>query len=252
MIPEQALTDAATKFVELSAPAPPAPPDPEESDLAAAVARLVTELADERRRRVAADQARRETEQQLHAARLEATRLVAELATARARVGELERDRDQVIRRAEELLTAVRERADQRLAAELDAARIQWNDLMAEGRMRVEALERERADLVTRVEDAWLATAVLRRSRPLRAPATEPETVAEAEKDVLEALDTYEIDPGFAEESPELAHEIEDLRQRLRARVHHPLDIDAVEDGVDRLREARLARETDGRRRRRG
>jgi hypothetical protein len=68
---------------------------------------------------------------------------------------------------------------------------------------------------------------------------------------VLEALDTYEIDPGFAEESPELAHEIEDLRQRLRNRVHHPLDIDAVEDGVDQLRESRLARDSDRRARRR-
>jgi chromosome segregation ATPase len=206
MIPEQALTDTA----------PTAPP--EEADLTAAVARLVSELADERRRRAVADEARRDIEQQLQSARLEAARTGAELTAAQARIGELERDRDQVIRRAEQLLTGVRERAD----------------LMAQ-----------------RVQDAWLATAVLRRARPLRLPTVQPETAAEAEEEVLEALDQYEIDPGFAEQSPELADEIDDLRQRLRNRVHHPLDIDAVEDGVDQLREARLARQGERKGRRR-
>jgi len=231
-------------------PEPPSEPSTSEpGDLVAAVARLATELADERRRRAVADAARRDAEEKLHAARLGATRTDAELTAARSRVGELERDRDEVIRRAEELLSAVRERADQRLAAELDAVRRHWNELLAAERSRVEVLEREREVLTKRVEDAWLATAVLRRARPLRLPATQPETVADAEEEVLEALEEYEIDPAFAEESPGLADEINDLRQRLRTRVHHPLDIDAVEDGVDQLRQSRLAREKDKRRR---
>lgn len=238
---------------EADEPTPTPTPQPAElsGDLVTAVAQLASELADERRRRTATEEGRRRAEQRLHAAEVDAAGVSAELTTARARIVELERDRDEVIRRAEELLTAVRERADQRLASELDAAGRHWSELLEEERRRVEALGRERAALTTRVEDAWLATAVLRRARPLRLPASEPETPAEAEEEVLEALDEYETDPAFAAESPELADEIEHLRQRLRARVHKPVDIDTVEDGVDQLREARLARDAQSKGRRR-
>ncbi|MBV8302745.1 MAG: hypothetical protein JOZ04_00945, partial [Acidimicrobiia bacterium] len=61
----------------------------------------------------------------------------------------------------------------------------------------------------------------------------------------------HEIDPVLAAESPELAGEIDALRQRLRARLHKPPEIEAVEDGVDQLREARLARDAAARSRRR-
>jgi chromosome segregation ATPase len=263
MIQEQALTDAAlttpsdpwsdlAHLAELPAQVEPEPePVPAQlSDLTAAVAQLATELADERRRRAVADEGRRRAEERVHVAELDATCVGADLAAARARIGELERDRDEVIRRAEELLTAVRERADQRLASELDSARGHWSELLDEERRRIEVLERERATLATRVEDAWLATAVLRRARPLRLPAP-AETAEEAQEEVLEALDEYEIDPDFAAQSPELTDEIELLRQRLRTRVHKPADIDTVEDGVDRLREARLARDAAGKSRHR-
>jgi len=227
-----------------------APPD---DDLVSAVAQLAAELADERRRRTASEVARREADERAHVAEMEDARIAAELETARARITELERDRDEVIRRAEELLSAVRERADQRLASELDTASRHWSELLDEERRRVETLDSERAALLTRMEDAWLAVAVLRRSRPLRprASGADPTTVDEAEEEVLEVLEEHETDPSFAAESPELACEIESLRQRLRARHRKPVGIDAVEDGVDQLREARLARDADNRNRRR-
>jgi hypothetical protein len=225
---------------------------PENDDLAAAVAQLVAELADERSRRVAAEEARRETETAVNAAEVQAARLTAEVEAERGRVLQLERDRDEVIRRAEELLTAVRERADQRRAAELEAARSHWGELLAEERRRVEVLDGERAALTKRLQDAWLAGAVLRRSRPLRPRASTSGAGddASAEQEVLEALDEHETDPAVAAESPHLADEIERLRERLRAQLHRPPNMPTVEDGVDRLRESRLARdaESEGRR----
>jgi hypothetical protein len=246
------LTDTPELTETPEAPEPASPPAELGRDLGAAVAQLTAELADERRRREAAEDARREAESRQHSAEIEATRMGAEIASARARIGELERDRDEVIRRAEELLTAVRDRADQRLAAELDVTRRHWSELLAEERSRVGALESERAALAQRVEDAWLATAVLRRARPLRLRDSEPTTPAEAEEEVLEAFDEYETDPAFAAQSPDVADEIANLRQRLRARRNKPPDMPAVEDGVDQLRESRLARDaaTKGRRRR--
>jgi chromosome segregation ATPase len=220
-------------------------------DLAAAAVQLAAELADARLGRAAADEARRDAEAHLHEAELEAARGGAELTAARARIGELERDRDEVIRRAEELLTAVRERADQRLAAELEEARRQWSELLSEERRRVEAVLDERAALVQRADDAWLAAAVLRGARPLRLRSSQPATPAEAEEDVVQALDEYETDPSFAAASPEVALEIEHLRQRLRGRRNKPADIDTVEDGVDKLRNSRLARDAEGKGRRR-
>jgi len=208
------------------APAPEPEPAP---DLAAAVAGLADELADERRLRVSAENGRREAEGRAHAAEAEGARLQAELAAGKVRIAELERDRDEVIRRAEELLTAVRERADERIVA-----------------------ERQRADaMAARVQDAWLAAAVLRRARPLRPRLSTPTTVRVAEEEALEALEEHETDPALAAESPELVGEIEQLRQRLRNRLHKPADITTVEDSVEDLRVARLARETDagGRRR---
>ncbi len=241
------------------APAPPpapaaapaeAPPSVS-SDLAAAVVRLGAELAEARLGRAGADEARRDAETRLHEAELEAARVGAALTAAQARIGELERDRDEVIRRAEELLTAVRERADQRLAAELEEARRQWGELLSEERRRVTAVLDEHAALVQRADDAWLAAAVLRGARPLRLRSSLPATPAEAEADVVEALDEYETDPTFAAASPEVAEEIERLRQRLRGRRNKPVGIDAVEDGVDKLRNARLARDAEGKGRRR-
>ena len=162
-----------------------------------------------------------------HPAEVEAAGLRAELAAARTRITELERDRDEIIRRAEELLTGVRERADQRLLE-----------------------ERRRADdLAARLRDAWMATAILRRARPLRLRDSEPATPLEAEEEVVEAFDEYETDPVFAAESPELASEIESLRQRLRSQLHRPPDMSTVDDGVDRLRESRLKRDAEGNRR---
>ena len=198
-------------------------------DLTAAVVGLADDLADERIERAAAEQGRREAEGRAHAAETEVVRLMAEIAAARARIGELERDRDDVIRRAEELLTAVRERSDQRLGE-----------------------ERQRADaLASRVEDAWLAAAVLRSARPLRLRSSEATNSEEAQQEVLEALDDYEMDSEFAAESPEVATEIEDLRRRLRSRIQKPPDIRTVEDSVEDLREARLARDTENKGRRR-
>ena len=242
--PAEARVDAPLEAAHQQSPPP-------NDDLVSAVARLAAELADERRLRATAERGRREAEARLHTAEAEAKQLEAEVAADRTRIAELERDRDDVIRRAEELLTAVRERADQRLATELDATSRHWTELLTEERRRVEALDIERAALARRVEDAWLASAVLRRARPLRLRDDEPNTPAEAEEEVLEALDEYEIDPAFAAESPEIADEIEQLRQRLRAQVRKPAEIDEVEDGVDQLREARLARDAAGKGRRR-
>lgn len=244
MIQEQALNDVGAapapdpwsswaRVVDLPAsfehelddsdPAPPA-----RGSLESAVAQLAGDLADERRLRTEAEEARRDAEARVHAAQVETARLNAEATAQRTRIGELERDRDEVIHRAEELLTAVRERADQRLAA----------------------VEVERAALATRVQDAWLAAAVLRRARPLRLRASQPITQEEAEEEVLDALDEYEPDPELAAESPLLASEIEELRQRLRAQRHKPLNIVTVEDGVEDLRQSRLARaDAKGRRR---
>jgi hypothetical protein len=70
-----------------------------------------------------------------------------------------------------------------------------------------------------------------------------PATAEAAQAEVLDALDENETDPTFAAESPQLAGEIEQLRQRLRGQVHKPAEIDAVEDGVEDLRVMRLARE---------
>jgi hypothetical protein len=229
-------------------PASEQPPDPEVSatavpDLAAVVAQLAAELADERRQRAAADEARRDTEARLHDAELTAARAGAEVTAAQGRIVELERDRDDVIRRAEELLTAVRERADQRLASELESASRHWSELLAQERVRVEALDRERAGLAQRVQDAWLAAAVLRRSRPLRPRSSMPTTADAAGAEVLEALDESETDPTLAADSPQLADEIEQLRQRLRGQLHKPAEIDEVEDGVEDLRVLRLARD---------
>ena len=229
-----------------------APEQPLGADVAAAVVQLTAELADARLGRAAAEEARREAEARLHEAEVEAARGAAALTAAQARIGELERDRDEVIRRAEELLTAVRERADQRLAAELEEARRQWGELLSEERRRAAAALAEHAALVQRADDAWLAAAVLRGARPLRLRSSQPATPAEAEEDVVAVLEEYETDPGFAAESPEVAQEIEHLRQRLRGRRAKPVDMDTVEDGVDRLRNARLARDAEpkGRRRR--
>ena len=225
-------------------------PERQPTDLAAALSRLTAELGDERRLRAVAEDARREADGRLHTAETEAAQLVAEVTAGRARIAELERDRDDVIRRAEELLTAVRERADQRLASEMDAAARHWSDLLAEERRRGDALEGERAALMKRVHDAWLAAAVLRRARPLRPRSSAPTSVAGAEQEVLEALEENETDPALAADAPELADEIEQLRRRLRTRLH-PADIPTVEDSVEDLREARLARDSDtgGRRR---
>lgn len=251
------LMDRAAKQAE---PEPESEPEPHpeapvsaNEDLVKAVSQLAAELADERRRRSDSEMARAKADERLHAAEMKAVEVAAEVQAARARIGELERDRDEVIRRAEELLTAVRERADQRLASELDAAGRHWSELLDEERRRVEALDSERTALLTRLEDAWLAVAVLRRSRPLRPRAygADPETVEEAEQQVLEVLEEHEVDPAFAAESPELASEIEHLRTRLRSRLHKPPEIDAVEDGVDQLREARLARDAAPKNRRR-
>jgi len=243
------------QVVDLATPAdePPAEPvaEPEPGpELATVVARLADELADERRLRTVAEDRWRDADARAHAAEAEAARHLAEVTAGQKRIAELERDRDEVIRRAEELLTAVRERGDQRLASELETARRQWSDLLAEERRRGDALDGERAALLKRVQDAWLAAAVLRRSRPLRPRSSMPATAEAAQQEVLEALDESETDPAFAAESPQLAGEIEELRQRLRGQVYKPAEIDEVEEGVEDLRVLRLAREQASNRRR--
>jgi len=232
------------QVVDLATPADEPLPEPEPApELATVVARLADELADERRLRAVAEEGRREAEARVHAAEAEAARLLAEVTAGQKRIAELEHDRDDVIHRAEELLSAVRERGDQRLASELEVARRHWGELLAEERRRGDALDGERAALLKRVQEAWLAAAVLRRARPLRPRSSTPTTVTAAEEEVLEALEESETDPALAAESPELADEIEQLRQSLRARRHKAADIPTVEDGVEDLRVARLARE---------
>ena len=232
---------------------PDAPVPAPEGDLAAAVSQLAAQVADERSRRTAVDEALHQAETRAHTAELEVARLATEVATERSRIVALERDRDEVIRRAEELLTAVRERADQRMAAELEATRRHWSELLSEERRRVEVLDNERAGLTKRLEDAWLAGAVLRRSRPLRLRPLAPgaAAVASAEEEALEILEEHETDSSLIAESPQLAEEIEGLRQRLRAQLHKPPNMPTVEDGVDRLREARVARDAESAGRRR-
>jgi len=238
VIEPQALDD--TRVEPAAEPAPEPTPD-----LAGVVVRLADELADERRLRAVAEDGRHDADARVHAAEAEAARLRVEVTASQARIAELEGDRDDVIRRAEALLMAVRERADQRLASELEAARHHWSELLVEERRRGDALEGERAALVKRVHDAWMAAAVLRRARPLKPRSSTPTTVAAAEEEVLEALEEDETDPAFAAESPDLADEIEQLRQRLRSRSHRPADISTVEDSVEDLRTARLARDSD-------
>jgi chromosome segregation ATPase len=229
-------------------PAPASTP-PDDAGLRGAVAQLTAALADERDRRNHAEDALHRAETARQTAEVEAARLTAELAAERTRITQLERDRDEVIRRAEELLTAVRERADQRLAAELEAARRQWGELLDAERRRVEVLDGERAALLKRLEDAWMAGAALRRARPLRPwwPRSEDaEEDGPSAEELAEAEEAEQVPEG---ESPELTAEIARLRARLRAQLHKPLGLPDVEEGVDRLRETRLARENEGRRR---
>jgi hypothetical protein len=222
----------------------PVPADPaehvDETLLAQVVLRLAAALDDERGRRAAADE-------EAHRAGVEVARLTAELAAERAHVAKLEQERDEVICRAEELLSAVRERGDRRLAAELDASKRHWSELLAAERQRVEVLDGERARLLKRLEDAWTAIdppSVRRRSRPSR-PRTPPK--GEVVKDV-EA--TAKADAAVEQPADGESAEIDQLRQRLRSRLHKVAEMDDVEDGVDRLRESRLAREKESRRRR--
>src|SRR5947199_10737373 len=87
---EPAAMDApAEVVVEEPAEDTPAP----DVDVAAALARLVVELADERRQRAVAEETRQEAETRLHAAEVAAARISAEVTAARARITELERDR---------------------------------------------------------------------------------------------------------------------------------------------------------------
>jgi len=162
-------------------------------------------------------------------------------------VAKLEQERDEVIHRAEELLSAVRERGDRRLAAELDASKRHWSELLAAERRRVEVLDGERATLLKRLEDSWTAIdppSARRRSRPSR-PRTPPK--GDVAKDVEP---TEKADAGVKQPADGESAEIDQLRQRLRSRLHKVAEMDDVEDGVDRLRESRLAREKERRRRR--
>jgi hypothetical protein len=230
----------------------PASAPPDDAGLQGALAGLADALADERTRRNQAEDALRQALTTSHACEVEVARLGAELAAERTQVAQLERDRDDVIRRAEELLTAVRERADQRLAAEGDAARRHWSELLTEERRRVEVLDGERASLLKRLEDAWMAGVALRRSRPLRPWAPPPEDVGDVDHESsapAEAMEDDYVEPPLQGETPELTAEISRMRARLRAQLHKPPDLPDVEAGVDRLRETRLARDKDRRRR---
>src|SRR5439155_282740 len=53
-----------------------------------------------------------------------------------------------------------------------------------------------------------------------------------------------------ASDGSETGEDIERLRARLRAQLHKPPPLSKVEEGVDQLRESRLARDNEGRRRR--
>ncbi|MCU1448070.1 MAG: hypothetical protein JWP02_240 [Acidimicrobiales bacterium] len=227
----------------------PASAPPDDAGLQGALGRLADALADERGRRNQAEDALREALTTAQASEVEVARLGAALAAERTQVAQLERDRDDVIRRAEELLTAVRERADQRRAAELEDARRHWSELLTEERRRVEVLDGERASLLKRLEDAWMAGGALRRSRPLRPWAPPPEDVEGESSATDEAMEDDYVEPPPQGETPQLTAEIARMRARLRAQLHKPPDLPDVEDGVDRLRETRLARDKDGRRR---
>src|SRR5207245_710789 len=113
-----------------------------------------------------------------------------------------------------------------------DAARRHWSDLLDDERRRVELLDGERAALLKRLEDAWMAGAVLRRSRPLR-PWSPPAEDLEGEGAAAEEVGV--AGPAPEGESPALTAEIDRLRQRLRSQLHKPPDIPAVEAGVDSL-----------------
>jgi hypothetical protein len=226
-----------------------APPD--DDGLRGALGQLADALADERGRRNEAEDALRLAVTTEKACEVEVTRLGAELAAERTRVAQLERDRDDVIRRAEELLTAVRERADQRGAAELEATRLHWSELLTEERRRVEVLDGERASLLKRLEDAWMAGGALRRSRPLRPWAPPAEDVDDDSSVPAEAMEDDYVEPPLQGETPQLTAEITRMRARLRAQLHKPPDLPDVEAGVDLLRETRLARDKDRRRARR-
>lgn len=211
--------------------------EPEEP-LAEALLQLTATLEDERTLRLAA-------EEQVRLGIAEIARLTAELAAERTRIAQIERDRDDVLHRAEELLTGMRERADQRVADEVETANRHWSDLLAEERRRVERLDRERTGLLKRLEQALTPTdakAAPPRPRPRPKPAPAAEDVAPEP--------TAEEPAAPGSEPAELEAEMKDLRQRLRARLRRAPDMDDVEDGVDALREARLARENQGRRRR--
>ena len=218
-----------------------ASPLPVEDAMGAAVRELGVCLEAARSQYAGADMARQHAEADAQATHLEVARLAAELAAERARVAQLERDRDDVIRRAEDLVTAVRERADQRLAAELEADRRHWQELLAEERRRVEVLEGERAALVHQLQDAWNAGATVRRPRPLRPTSPDGEAVSPAEPSLVAV--------GGPATSSDTADDIERLRERLRAQLHKPPPLADVEAGVDRLRQSRLEREAEGRRR---
>ena len=215
-----------------------------------AVAELSACLAEERMRCQRAEEARDRAVGDSHERELDVARLAAELAAERARVAQLERDRDDVIRRAEDLVSAVRQRADDRLASELDAERRHWSELLTEERRRIEALEGDRAGLVKRLEDAFAGGPSLRRSRPLR-PSSRPPEVAPLERlRPEEEMEAAERPFSNEPETPEMTAEMERLRERLRAQLHKPPAIAEVEEGVDRLRESRLARDRSNRTRR--
>lgn len=236
---------ASLEYALLDAEAPPSPvsaPLPPEEPAAAALRELLGCLEQARAERSAAQVAREEAEAIAQAAHLEVARLAAELAAERARVSQLERDRDDVIRRAEDLVTAVRERADQRLASELEADRRHWRDVVAEERRRVEVLEGERTALVRQLQEAWQSTGAVRRARPLRPAAEAAEPVVNSEPALVPA--------GASPDGRDTAEDIERLRSRLRAQLHRPPPLADVEEGVDQLRESRLARDAEGRRRR--
>src|SRR5437773_1286445 len=217
---------AAVEYGVLDAEAPLAPP---EDPLAAAVQELTACLEEARGQRAATETARQEADAAAQGAHLEVVRLAAELAAERARVAQLERDRDDVIRRAEDLVTAVRERADQRLATELEADRRHWQEVVTEERRRVEVLEGERTALVRQLQEAWQSTTAARRARPLRPSPHDP-----APDDPLEPALVPVAAPSDGSETGE---DIERLRARLRAQLHKPPPLSKVEEGVDQLRE---------------
>jgi chromosome segregation ATPase len=188
--------------------------------LVAALADLTRCVEDERRERLAAQAAVRRARDEIELSRVQAAQLAAELDAERSRRHEV--------------------------AAELEAERARAQELLEHERRRVEVLEGERAALVKRLEEQWAGAPSSRRSRPLR-PLHPPDMTAElppgatlsAEEEMEAAAPELAMEP----EPPEMAEEIERLRERLRSRLHKPPDLPTVEAGVDRLRESRLARE---------